>query len=192
MAVRDRGKLGQIRIIGGQWRGRKLQFTATTGLRPTPDRVRETLFNWLAPDIASARCLDLFAGSGALGLEALSRGADHCTFIDAAASSVEDIGQQLDKLECQQAELVKMDGLHWLQQAMPGSYDIVFLDPPFGKSLLTPSCTLLAQRGLLKPGARVYLEAAVGEEQALVPASWTLRGDKRAGEVCYRLFVHTG
>jgi 16S rRNA (guanine966-N2)-methyltransferase len=189
MAVRGRAKEGRIRIIGGQWRGRKLPFTATTGLRPTPDRVRETLFNWLAADIGAARCLDLFAGSGALGLEALSRGAGHCTFVDAAASSTDNISAQLHKLECQQGTVVRMDALRWLQQAAPDSLDIVFMDPPFGHNLLTPGCSVLEQRGLLRPGARIYLEAASGEEPAVVPDSWTLRSDKQAGEVRYRLFV---
>jgi 16S rRNA (guanine966-N2)-methyltransferase len=190
MARRSRSNRGQIRIIGGQWRGRKLQFTATEGLRPTPDRVRETLFNWLSTDIAAARCLDLFAGSGALGLEALSRGADHCTFIDAAASSVDNIRQHLQTLGCEQGQVVKSDALRWLQHAPSQTFDLVFLDPPFGHQLLGPCCELLVNSGLLRAGTHIYLEEPAREQPTGVPEGWTLRSDKQAGEVHYRLFVH--
>ncbi len=191
MGVRRNTRQGQLRIIGGQWRGRKLLFTATEGLRPTPDRVRETLFNWLASSMAGARCLDLFAGSGALGLEALSRGAKHCTFVDASATSIDNIRQHLDTLACQQTQTFKMDALRWLQQAEDQVFDIVFLDPPFGQGLLGPSCEQLAGSGLLADGAQVYVEAAVEEEEPGIPTGWTLRKDKRAGAVRYRLFVHS-
>ena len=192
MGVRRNAKRGQLRIIGGQWRGRKLLFTATEGLRPTPDRVRETLFNWLAGATADARCLDLFAGSGALGLEALSRGASHCTFVDAADTSIDNIRQHLDTLACQQAHIFKMDALRWLQQAQDQAFDIVFLDPPFGKGLLGSCCEQLASSGLLTDGAQIYVEAAVHEEEPVMPSAWTLCKDKQAGAVRYRLFVHSG
>ena len=192
MGVRRNVKQGQLRIIGGQWRGRKLLFTATEGLRPTSDRVRETLFNWLAATTADARCLDLFAGSGALGLEALSRGASHCSFVDAAATSVDNIRQHLHSLDCQQAQTFKKDALRWLQQATDQPFDIVFLDPPFGKNLLGPSCELLASSGLLADGAQIYVEAAVREAEPAMPTHWTLRKNKQAGAVRYRLFVHSG
>ncbi len=192
MGIRRNAKQGQLRIIGGQWRGRKLLFTATQGLRPTSDRMRETLFNWLAAATAGARCLDLFAGSGALGLEALSRGARHCSFVDAAATSVDNIRQHLDSLDCRQAQAFKKDALRWLQQATDQPFDIVFLDPPFGKNLLDPSCELLASSGLLADGAHIYVEAAVREEEPVIPTNWTLRKDKQAGAVRYRLFVHSG
>ena len=192
MGVRRNAKQGQLRIIGGQWRGRKLLFTATQGLRPTSDRMRETLFNWLAAATAGARCLDLFAGSGALGLEALSRGARHCSFVDAAATSIDNIRQHLDSLDCRQAQTFKKDALRWLQQATDQPFDIVFLDPPFGKNLLDPSCELLANSGLLADGGYIYVEAAVREEEPVIPTNWTLRKDKQAGAVRYRLFVHSG
>lgn len=192
MAVKGRAGKGQIRIIGGQWRGRKLQFAATQGLRPTPDRVRETLFNWLTADIRAANCLDLFAGSGALGLEALSRGADHCTFVDTAATSAANIRQHLQALDCQRGEVVKADAIRWLQQVPSQRYDLVFLDPPFDQNLLAPGCELLVSSGLLKAGALIYLESATHGEQIELPACWTARSDKLAGEVRYRLFVHGG
>jgi 16S rRNA (guanine966-N2)-methyltransferase len=188
MAGKGKGG-GQIRIIGGRWRGRKLQFADAPGLRPTPDRVRETLFNWLATDIRTARCLDLFAGSGALGLEALSRGADHCTFVEASVLNANNIRQHLTTLDCERGEVVATDAIRWLRRNTSQAFDIIFLDPPFDGNLLAPAGELLAASELLKPGALIYLETAVRDQQITLPANWTPRSDKQAGEVRYRLFV---
>ncbi len=180
------GGSGVLRVIGGQWRGRKLSFPPVPGLRPTPDRVRETLFNWLAPVIDGARCLDLFAGSGALGLEALSRGAREVVWVDAAASVVATLNDHLHTLQAQGGRVVRGDALAFLRgPAEP--FDVVFLDPPFGQGLLAPCCTLLAERGWLAPGAWVYLEAERELPEPALPSGWSWHRQKEAGQVAYRL-----
>ena len=191
MAAKRPGYEGQLRIIGGSWRGRKLHFAPAPGLRPTPDRVRETLFNWLAPWIHGVRCLDLFAGSGALGLEALSRGAEHCVFVDSHAQSVSAIEAQLQILDCAGGTCRCDDALAWLEntEVPTKPFDIVFLDPPFEQKLLTPSCQALEARGWLAGDARIYLEAGAREADSEVPANWELSREKLAGDVRYRLFV---
>ena len=178
----------RLRIIGGQWRGRRLEFVALEGLRPTPDRVRETLFNWLQPLLPGARGLDLFAGSGALGLEALSRGAAQVVFIDSAATAVRQIEAHLSTLGSPDGHTRCADALGWLRDADVTPFDIVFLDPPFHRQLLAPAAALLAERGWLAPGARIYLEAALDEPPPELPASWECLREKRAGQVCYRLY----
>jgi 16S rRNA (guanine966-N2)-methyltransferase len=194
MGNRGSANQGRLRIIGGQWGGRKLQFVETPGLRPTPDRVRETLFNWLSAEIGGSRCLDLFSGSGALGLEALSRGAGYCMFIDSERIAITAIEQHLDKLACSTAETSQGDGLRWLQDTpIPGqAFDIVFLDPPFQHKLLAPACKLLESRAWLTPSAHIYLESGAREEIPVVPPGWTLKREKQAGEVRYQLFVREG
>ena len=177
-----------LRIIGGQWRGRKLVFAPVPGLRPTTDRVRETLFNWLAPVIHQARCLDLFAGSGALGLEALSRGADYCDFVDLAAPATEQLAAHLATLgAAARARCHRLAAADFLQVG-PQPYDIVFIDPPFGRDLVEPTCAQLQAMHLLRPDALVYVESAAGEGPPAVPASWVLHREKIAGGVSYRLF----
>lgn len=189
---RSPGKAGatsQLRIIGGRWRGRKLVFAPVPGLRPTPDRVRETLFNWLAPFVHGARCVDLFAGSGALGLEALSRGAAFCDFVDSSGGAVRQIEAHLAMLGAQAlGQCHAMSALQFLQRAEAG-YDIVFIDPPFASGELAPACAQLAGRRLLNEGALVYTESAAGDGAPLVPPDWHLRREKRAGGVGFRLFV---
>jgi 16S rRNA (guanine966-N2)-methyltransferase len=187
------GKAGpgqsRLRIIGGKWRGRKLTFTPASGLRPTTDRVRETLFNWLAPSLQQARCLDLFTGSGALGLEALSRGASHCDFVDTSSPALAQISEHLLTLQATaDADFYPVSALQFLQAA-GAPYDIVFIDPPFGRELVEPACTLLADRQLLATGAQVYVEMATTEPCPQAPANWTLHRDKIAGGVAYRLFT---
>jgi 16S rRNA (guanine966-N2)-methyltransferase len=191
MVDRRSGKPGRLRIIGGQWRGRKLEFTESPGLRPTPDRVRETLFNWLSNDIVGARCLDLFSGSGALGLEALSRGAGHCRFIDSNSRTIDSLRQQLEILGCETAQTLAGDGLQWLRDSNTGAepFDIIFLDPPFQQKLLVPACQLLEDRGWLADAAHIYLESGTQEATPAVPSSWELKREKKAGEVRYQLFV---
>lgn len=180
---------GELRIIGGQWRGRKLRFPALPGLRPSPDRVRETLFNWLAPEISGARCLDLFAGSGALGLEALSRGAGFCQFLDSAAPAATRIDAHLTLLSCRAAAVQAIDALQWLQQKSGATFNMVFLDPPFRQGLLEECCALLEANGRLAPRAWIYIEAAADEAPPAVPPTWQLHRDKRAGQVAYRLYL---
>ncbi len=178
---------GVLRIIGGRWRGRKLRFTAAEGLRPTADRTRETLFNWLAPHIQGARCADLFAGSGALGLEALSRGAAHCDFVDASRPAVSAIAahlQALDAGESGQCHAVTAED--FLRRARE-PWDLIFVDPPFDRDLAAGSLALLAERGLLLPGALVYLEIGGSESRPELPDGWGIHREKTAGGVTYRL-----
>lgn len=178
-----------LRIIGGQWRGRKLVFAPVPGLRPTTDRVRETLFNWLAPVIHQARCLDLFAGSGALGLEALSRGASYCDFVDLAGPATDQLAAHLATLGATaRAQCHRLAAADFLQRG-PQPYDIVFIDPPFGRELVAPACSLLDGMQLLRQDALVYVESAAAEGPPVVPASWILHREKTAGGVSYRLFL---
>jgi 16S rRNA (guanine966-N2)-methyltransferase len=184
--VRSGGR-GQLRIIGGEWRGRKLRFTPEHGLRPTADRIRETLFNWLAADIAGARCADLFAGSGALGLEALSRGAAHCDFVDTSARVGAAIAGHLETLGAgARGECHVEPATRFLRRA-EGNWDVVFIDPPFERGLAGPVCAALGE-GSLAPGALVYLELGAGEALPPLPADWALHREKRAGGVAFRLY----
>ncbi|MGY5450871.1 16S rRNA (guanine(966)-N(2))-methyltransferase RsmD [Agarivorans sp. MS3-6] len=181
---------GQVRIIAGQWRGRKLKVLNSEGLRPTTDRVKETVFNWLSPYLHNSHCLDLFAGSGSLGFEALSRFASFTTFIekDALATKQLKANLQLLNVSSEQANLVNTDALQWLKQRPSEAYDIVFIDPPFRCDLLIPSCNLLNQHGWLKPDALVYIEFENEALEPQFPANWTCIKSKQAGQVSYRLF----
>lgn len=137
---------GTLRIIGGEWRSRLVAFDAdpAIGLRATPDRVRQTVFDWLAPVIRDARCLDLFAGSGAMGLEALSRGAAHCTFVDSGRPQLQGLRHALAELKAgERARVVEADALRWLARPETPPFDVVFLDPPFGSGLLASALTQL-------------------------------------------------
>ena len=156
-------------------------------LRPTPDRVRETLFNWLQGDIVGARCLDLFAGSGALGLEALSRGAAEVVFVETATAAAHTLRAQLKQLGGESRAVVLDLGAARYLRAPAAPFDIVFLDPPFATSLLADSLALLADGQWLKPGARVYLENERAAGVPALPAGWELLRSKAAGEVAYHL-----
>lgn len=189
MAARGRrGSGNQLRIIGGEWRGRKLRFPDVGGLRPTTDRVRETLFNWLAPVIHGARCLDLFAGSGALGLEALSRGAAEVQFVDSDRRAVQSLKENLELLQASGGRVSQADALTFLRgEGSP--FDVVFLDPPFRRDLLQPCLTLLSDGGWLNDDARLYIEVEqeLGEPQ--LPPGWEMVRRKQAGQVIYGLAV---
>ena len=181
-------KLHQVRIIGGRWRGRKLAFSPTDGLRPTGDRIRETLFNWLAADINGAHCADLFAGTGALGLEALSRGAAQCDFVDSSRIAQTAIAEHLKRFEAvEQGHCHPGPAQQFLKTATQ-PYDIVFIDPPFKLPLVEPTCNALAQRHLLSDGALVYIESKAKSPPPRMPTGWHLHRDKVSGGVAYRLF----
>ncbi len=187
-----KGKQNQLRIIAGQWRGRKLNFADGEGLRPTMDRVRETLFNWLQNDIAGARCLDLFSGSGALGLEALSRYAGEVVMVDKNPQAIRTIRQNLELLNAENAQLKQMDALAYLQQladsnSSPQSFDIVFLDPPFNQQLVAIFCEQLVQSDCLSEGALIYIEIEKNTRLPQLPDSWTLSKEKKAGQLAYYL-----
>ena len=177
---------GFVRIIAGKWRSRRLQVAAVEGLRPTPDRVRETLFNWLAPYITGANCLDLFAGTGALGFEALSRGALNVTFIDSSPKVVEILRQEFVKLGGENADIYQAkfpQGLH--QPKKP--FDIVFLDPPYQLDLIKPGCQFLEEHEFLAATAYIYLEARAPIHDNDLPSCWRLLKQERAGQVYYHL-----
>ncbi|HXW74796.1 MAG TPA: 16S rRNA (guanine(966)-N(2))-methyltransferase RsmD [Steroidobacteraceae bacterium] len=178
-----------LRIIGGSWRGRKLRFPAGADIRPTPDRVRETLFNWLGAATHGARCLDLFAGSGALGLEALSRGAAHATFVEVNEVAARALRARLVEWQATDARVERADALRYLAGAAQ-PYDIVFLDPPFASQLLPRAAALLEERHWLSDGARIYVECAARQGPPPVPESWQSLRAKQAGEVGYHLFAH--
>jgi 16S rRNA (guanine966-N2)-methyltransferase len=177
-----------LRIIGGRWRGRKLRFPAAALIRPTPDRVRETLFNWLGARVAGARCLDLFAGSGALGLEALSRGAAEVTFVEHNAAAARELRAHLAEWGGGNAQVVRTDARRFLAGA-PRRFDLVFLDPPFASALLAAVAQLLEEGGWLAPGALVYVECAARGPPPPLPAGWLALRAKRAGEVGYHLYA---
>lgn len=178
---------GQIRIIGGQWRGRKLPVPDSPGLRPTTDRVRETLFNWLAPSMVDATVLDCFAGSGALGLEALSRYASRATLLEMDRKVSQQLQKNLVTLKAANAKVVNTNTLNFLAQ--PGEpHTIVFVDPPFRKGLLDETLALLESNGWLADEALIYVESEVENGMPALPASWSLHREKVAGQVAYRLF----
>lgn len=183
-----RNDQGQVRLIGGDWRRRTLSFPAVDGVRPSPDRVRETLFNWLMPVLPGSHCLDLFAGSGALGLEALSRGADRVTFVEHSTELARALSQNLTTLNANGGTVIKQDVLNWLKAPEPtGPFRIVFMDPPFRAGLVEPVCEALAAYGLLADNARVYVEHESDHEPSM-PPDWTLARRKQAGQVAYSLF----
>jgi 16S rRNA (guanine966-N2)-methyltransferase len=177
---------GRLRIIGGRFRGRKIPVPAQSGLRPTADRVRETLFNWLQPVIEGSRCLDLFAGSGALGFEAASRGAARVLMIERSERVARMLQVNACILGATQVRVHREDALQWLSGS-PEPFDVVFLDPPFDDDLLGRSYALLCAKDWLAPQARVYLEAPAGRALPVLPAGWTLIRDKRAGQVRFAL-----
>lgn len=178
---------GQIRIIGGQWRGRKLPVPDSPGLRPTTDRVRETLFNWLAPTMVDATVLDCFAGSGALGLEALSRYASRATLLEMDRNVSQQLQKNLATLKATNGKVVNTNTLNFLAQ--PGEpHSIVFVDPPFRKGLLEETLALLESNGWLANEALIYVESEVENGTPAVPASWSLHREKVAGQVAYRLY----
>ncbi|OEC62079.1 16S rRNA (guanine(966)-N(2))-methyltransferase RsmD [Pseudomonas sp. ENNP23] len=185
------GGQGQLRIIGGEWRSRRFAFPDGPGLRPTPDRVRETLFNWLAPHIAGARVLDPFTGSGALYLEALSRGAREALALDLNPDSVAALRGTLDTLRCGTGQLLQADALRYLANQAATPYDLVFLDPPFNLGLLQPVCALLEERGWLANDAWVYTESEAAPSSLGLPGNWRLHREKKTGNVHYALWHRT-
>ncbi|MTD29088.1 16S rRNA (guanine(966)-N(2))-methyltransferase [Erwinia sorbitola] len=182
------GAAGQIRIIGGQWRGRKLPVPDSAGLRPTTDRVRETLFNWLAADIQQAKCLDCFAGSGALGLEALSRHAASATLLELERPVAQQLEKNLATLGAKGGRVVNTNTLQFLAQK-GDEHQLVFIDPPFRKGLLEQTASLLESNGWLSDGALVYVESEVEHGIPPVPVNWQLHREKIAGQVAYRLYI---
>lgn len=182
---------GRLRIVAGKWRSRLLDIADVEGLRPTAERVRETLFNWLAPRINGARCLDLYAGTGALGLEALSRGAKSCVFVERSPVAVRRLRANAELLGAEQADVRETDANRFLSNSSDRTFDLVFLDPPFAADLLGETCRLLAEQGMLANGAQVYVEFGRGQEPPELPPGWRVTRDGSAGNVRYML-IETG
>ena len=175
-----------LRTIGGEWRGRKIRFPPVSAIRPTPDRVRETAFNWLQSAVAGRRCLDLYAGSGALGLEALSRGAREVVFVDLEPAVSRHLLATLQVLGCDRGRVVRSGARSYLAgTAEP--FDIIFLDPPFSEPVLAEDCRRIEASGWLAPGGFAYLEAPASVGPPELPDGWSLLKSKRAGEVGYHL-----
>lgn len=184
--VRKRGVVpSEVRIVGGIWRSRRLSFPASAGLRPTPDRVRETVFNWLMPALPGSHCLDLFAGSGAFGFESVSRGAAHAVLVEKQIEVVAALRENGARLKTEAVEIVHADAMQWLLAA-GRPFDIIFLDPPYSSNLLHACIELLETRGWVKPYGLVYLETPKGELPGL-PENWQLLRSKTAGQVGYHL-----
>lgn len=180
---------GSVRIIAGEWRGRRIEVASGAEIRPTPDRVRETLFNWLAPVLPGMHCLDLYAGTGVLGIEALSRGAAESWFVEQdaeAARALEMVLGRFDGPGHDRGRVLRADARRWLAGPVPRSFDLVFLDPPYAADELGNLCTLLA-RGWLTPHAWVYLETSRKNALPALPAGWQLHREREAGEVRYAL-----
>lgn len=176
----------ELRIIGGTLRGRKWTFAQVPGLRPTPDRVRETLFNWLAPHVSGMRVLDLFAGSGALAFEALSRGAASAVLVDQQREASANLRTTAARFGLP-ARVESGEALGFLESQAARAYDLVFLDPPFESGLLEPALMAIAQRDLLAPGGYCYVEQPVRDALPALPAGWLVHRSGKAGEVGYHL-----
>ncbi|WP_448567760.1 16S rRNA (guanine(966)-N(2))-methyltransferase RsmD [Thalassotalea ganghwensis] len=182
-------KMGAIRVIAGKYRGRKLPVLMSEGLRPTTDRVKETLFNWLMPYIQDTCCLDCFAGAGSLGFEALSRGAKDVTLLEFDQQVAKQLDQNKQRLEATNCKVIQTNTLAYLSQPADQHYDIVFIDPPFRKQYVEQTCQLI-NAGWLAPDALIYVEMENEPCQWVAPNNWTLIKEKNAGQVSYRLYQY--
>ena len=194
MATTRSAPAHEVRIIAGIWRGRRLRFPQAADIRPTPDRVRETLFNWLAPHIRGTHVLDLFAGSGALGFEACSRGAATATLLDADPRCIAALQEHVERLQASQVQVTRADALAWLARPRATdarAFDIVFVDPPFAAGLWQSVVTRLESGGWLAPGAFIYVELPLREPLPQWPEGWQSWRTGKAGEVGYHLLRRT-
>lgn len=183
------GGAGQLRIIGGEWRSRRLPVADLPGLRPTSDRVRETVFNWLMPYTAGARTLDCFSGTGALSFEALSRGAKEAVMLEMAAPAARLLSQNLKTLQASNAKIVQTNSLEWLAKPAEAPFDIIFLDPPFRKDLLEETCRLLEANGYINDNSLIYIEVEKELTPLPVPGHWNTIKSKTAGQLSYHLIA---
>lgn len=180
---------GNIRIIAGQHRGRKLPVLMADGLRPTTDRVKETVFNWLMPYIQDATCLDCFAGSGGLGFEALSRGAKSVTFIELNKAAAQQLKENKALLKANNVDVLSTNAINFLQQNQQ-TYSLVFIDPPFRKGLAQQAAEAISSQGLTE-NALIYVEMETDNNNQVMPSHWQLLKEKVAGQVVYRLYQNT-
>ena len=193
---------GRVRIIGGLYRSRFVNFVQAEGLRPTADRVRETAFSWLESVISNAKVLDLYAGSGVLGIEAISRGAKHVVFVDKNPAVVLQLNQNLVSLKIRNCRVLEKNSEEWLsvykasawgnisgpRPVEDEAFDIVFVDPPYGDCSVISSCNLLESSGLLQPNSNVYVELDNEIDHGLMPENWECVKSKRAGKVHFYLY----
>ena len=180
--------MGEVRIIAGLWRGRKLPVLNAEGLRPTTDRVKETLFNWLMMDIANARCLDCFAGSGSLGIEALSRQAQAVVFLEKFANAALQLKKNLTSLKTDKGTVINTDTLSYLAQKNSGEpFDIIFIDPPFHHNFVPQVLALLQQNHWLAENALIYVETEKNHPPLNLAENWQIIKEKSAGMVTSRL-----
>ena len=179
-------KTGHIRIIAGQHRGRKLPVLIADGLRPTTDRVKETVFNWLMPYVQDANCLDCFAGSGGLGFEAMSRGAKSLTLVELNKAAAQQLKDNKALLKIDNIQVVQQSAVDFLQ-ANQQNFSLVFIDPPFRKGLAQKAAELLSVKGL-DEDALIYVEMEADTNLQVMPSHWTLLKEKVAGQVIYRLY----
>lgn len=182
---------GQVRIIGGKWRGHKLAVLTSVGLRPTTDRIKETLFNWLMNHVADANCLDCFAGSGNLGFEALSRGAASLICLEKNHQAVQQIEQNAKLLPSAQINILETETLMYLRHAQPIAMDIIFIDPPYADGLVLPTIHLLEERGWLAPQSWIYIETERRLEALEMPNNWQLHHKKFTKKISYSLYYRT-
>ena len=178
---------GRLRIVAGKWRSRLLDIADVEGLRPTAERIRETLFNWLAPSLAGSRCLDLCAGTGALGFEALSRGAKTVVFVEKSPVAARALRANARVLDAEGAEIHQDDALEFLSKERQPPFDVVFLDPPFAAAMLGELCRLLDEHALVRNGSLVYLEEDRATPAVELPENWSVLKSKTAGNVRYSL-----
>ncbi len=183
---------GRLRIIGGRWRGQPIDFPADAGIRPTGDRVRETLFNWLQFELPGRSCLDLYAGSGALGFEALSRGAESATLVERLAPVADQLERTRRALGADGALIRRTDAERFIDEHDAPPFGLVFLDPPFGATPIDGLCERLAEHGLVAPGTLVYIETSSTTPRPRLPAGWRWRREKKTGQVCYYLAEISG
>jgi 16S rRNA (guanine966-N2)-methyltransferase len=186
-ADKKKSQPGQLRIVAGNWRSRLLQIADVPGLRPTSARIRETLFNWLTPGIHGATCLDLCAGTGALGLEALSRGAARAVFVEQSSLAANVLRDNVQTLNATTAEVLNVDARLFLEQTDHEQFDLVFLDPPFAADMHGDLCRLLTEQGWLAEQAKIYVEMDKAQSESSLPDSWQILKNKTAGNVRYLL-----
>lgn len=182
-------KNGFIRLISGKWRGKKLPVKDKEGLRPTTDRTKETLFNWLMHDIRDANCLDCFSGSGSLAFEALSRFAKNALLLERDKQVARQLRENLKTLKVNNAKVIETDSINYLQQTAAQQFDIVFVDPPFNKGLVHPCCQALEKNGYLTPQALIYIEMELQSATVELPGNWQLLKEKSTGQVTYQLYL---
>ena len=178
---------GKVRIISGKWRNRTLKVENYEGLRPTSERIRETLFNWLRSEISGLNCLDLFAGTGSLGFEALSRGADNCIFIDKTEAAIKQLKKAKELVIAENCHIFKTNGFDFLSSNKNNSYDLIFLDPPFADNIIDETINLIVKYELVTPNGYIYIEINKNQKFPDIPKNWIIARKKNIANVCFAL-----